>query len=117
MPLQVLRDGKPLSLTATLKEQPRSVDGATVDPRLAGARLAELPEAQRQARGRGVLVEDVAPNSRAAGSGLRRGDVIVAGSGGSFDDLAGFRAGFATPPQQLVLRIVRGNVQGTLVMQ
>ena len=43
--------------------------------------------------------------------------MIVAGSGGSFDDLAGFRAGFATPPQQLVLRIVRGNVQGTLVMQ
>jgi serine protease Do len=117
VPLQVLRDGKPVTLTATLKEQPRSVDGGAVDPRLAGARLAELPEAQRQARGRGVLVEEVAANSRAAQSGLRRGDVIVAGSGGAFDDLAGFRASLATPPQQLVLRIVRGNVQGTLAMQ
>ncbi len=117
VPLQVLRDGKAVTLTATLKEQPRSVDGGALDPRLAGARLAELPEAQRQARGRGVLVEEVAANSRAAQSGLRRGDVIVAGSGGAFDDLASFRASFATPPPQLVLRIVRGNVQGTLVMQ
>ena len=43
--------------------------------------------------------------------------MFVAGSGGAFDDLAGFRASLATPPPQLVLRIVRGNVQGTLAMQ
>jgi len=117
VPLVVLRDGKRLQLTATLREQPRSLAGASIDPRLGGASLAELPEAQRQARGRGVLVEDVQAGSRAWQSGLRKGDVIVAASGGAFDDLASFRASLADTPQQLVLRIVRGNVQGTLVMQ
>jgi len=62
-------------------------------------------------------VEDVQAGSRAWQSGLRKGDVIVAASGGAFDDLASFRASLADTPQQLVLRIVRGNVQGTLVMQ
>ena len=115
--LQVLRDGKQINLSVALREQPRALDGASLDERLAGARLAELPEALRQARGRGVLVEDVAAGSRAAQNGLRRGDVITATSAGNFDDLAGLRATMARPPQQLVLLIVRGNVQGRLVMQ
>ncbi len=115
--LQVLRDGKQLDLGVVLREQPRSMDGASLDERLSGARLAELPEALRQSRARGVLVEEVAAGSRAARSGLRRGDVITATSAGNFDDLAGLRATLASPPQQLVLLIVRGNVQGRLVMQ
>ncbi len=41
--LQVLRDGRTLKLDATLREQPRNVDGGAVDPRLTGARLTELP--------------------------------------------------------------------------
>ena len=117
VPLQVLRDGKTLTLSATLREQPRALDGGTVDPRLAGARLAELPEAQRQAFGRGVLVEQVQQDSRAWQSGLRKGDVIIASSAGDFGDLAGFRSSLAQPPQQLVLRVVRGNVPGTMVMR
>lgn len=117
IPLRVLRDGKTITVSATLREVPRSLDGAALDPRLSGARLAELPEAQRQSRGRGVLVEDVAAGSRAAQSGLRRGDIVTATSAGDFDDLAGLRASLAQPPRQLVLLIVRGNVQGRLVMQ
>ena len=117
VPLVVLRDGKRVDLQATLREQPRAVDGSAVDPRLSGARLAELPESQRQARLRGVLVEAVESGSRAARSGLRKGDLIIASSAGSFDDLASFRSTLAEPPQRLVLRIVRGNVQGDLVMQ
>jgi serine protease DegQ len=72
-----------------------------------------------------VLVEQVARGSRAAANGLQGGDVIVAANSGRFDDLPGFRLGFsgsrgdarATGPQQLVLRVVRGNVQGELLMQ
>src|SRR5688500_1971777 len=45
--LDVRRDGKPLPLAATLREQPRSLAGLTLDPRLAGASFAELPEAAR----------------------------------------------------------------------
>ena len=115
--LDVRRDGKPLQLVATLREQPRSVTGATLDPRLSGASFAELPERLRQAGLGGVLVEDVARGSRAARNGLRAGDVVVDASSGRFDDLAGFRAGFTQAPAQLVLRIVRGNQQGNLPMQ
>ena len=115
--LDVRRDGKPLQLVATLREQPRSVTGATLDPRLSGASFAELPERLRQAGLDGVLVEDVARGSRAARNGLRAGDVVVDASSGRFDDLAGFRASFTQAPAQLVLRIVRGNQQGNLPMQ
>lgn len=115
--LDVLRDGKPLVLTATLREQPRSTAGAELDPRLAGATFAELPERYRQGGISGVLVESVARGSRAARNGLQNGDVIVEASSGGFVDLAGFRASFTQAPPQLLLRIVRGNRQGTLAVQ
>jgi Do/DeqQ family serine protease len=123
--LDVRRNGKPLQVTAALREQARSVDGAALDPRLAGATFTELPERLRQAGANGVLVEQVARGSRAAASGLQGGDVVVAANSGRFDDLPGFRLSFsgsrgdarAAGPQQLVLRVVRGNVQGELLMQ
>ena len=115
--LALLREGKRVTAKASLREQPRNADGGALDPRLAGARVAELPEAQRQAFGRGVLVEQVQQDSRAWQSGLRKGDVIIASSAGDFGDLAGFRSSLAQPPQQLVLRVVRGNVPGTMVMR
>jgi len=123
--LDVRRNGKALRLTAALREQARSVDGAALDPRLAGATFTELPERLRQAGANGVLVEQVARGSRAAANGLQGGDVVIAANSGRFDDLPGFRLSFsgsrgdtrATGPQQLVLRVVRGNVQGELLMQ
>ena len=115
--LDLLRDGKPLKVSATLREQPRSLAGASLDPRLAGATFAELPASARQSGIGGVLVEDVAAGSRAAGNGLRPGDVVVAANSGRFDDLAGFRLGFSSPPGQLVLRVVRGNTPGNLLMR
>lgn len=115
--LEIRRDGKPLSLRATLHEQLRQLDGAGLDPRLTGARFVELPEATRQAGLSGVLVSDVARGSRAEGSGLARGDVLLASSAGEFNDLAGLRASFDKRPPQLVLRILRGNRRGDLVMR
>jgi Do/DeqQ family serine protease len=119
--LDIRRNGKPLQVTASLHEQPRDVEGALLDPRLAGATFTELPERLRQAGVDGVLVERVASGSRAAGNGLQEGDVIIAANSGRFDDLSGFRLGFNDHrgglPQQLVLQIVRGNMQGDLPMQ
>ena len=115
--LGVRRAGKPLQLAASLREQPRALDGASLDPRLAGARFAELPEAMRRGGIGGVLVEKVASNSRAAQSGLREGDVILAASSGKFSDLPGFRASVARQPPRLVLQILRGNGQGPVLMR
>ena len=115
--LDVRRDGKPLTLKAVLKAQPKAVSGDTLDPRLAGATFADLPESLRQSGINGVRVSDVARGSRAASNGLAAGDVVLAASSGEFADLAAFRANFAKQAQrQLVLRVLRGNATGTLPM-
>ena len=108
--LDVRREGKPLQLTTGLSLAPR--DGASFDPRLAGATFAEVPEAARRQGIRGVLIESVARGSRAAQNGLRPGDVILEATSGDFDDLGSFRASFARAPQQLVLRVLRGGRTG-----
>jgi serine protease DegQ len=121
--LDVRRAGKPLSLTATLKEQLRRVDGAGLDPRLAGASFDELDEATRQtlrANGAagGVQVGEVQRGSRAWDNGLRPGDIVFGGSGGNFSDLAGFRSSFDKRPAQLVLSVWRnGSGEGRLLMR
>jgi S1-C subfamily serine protease len=115
--LDVRRDGRPLQLAAQLREQPRALVGAVLDPRLSGATFAELPEALRRGGINGVLVEKVDRNSRAAQNGLRAQDVVLAASGGDFVDLAGFRTAVSEQPPQLVLRVLRGRSQGNLAMQ
>ena len=115
--LDVRRDGKPLQLTSGLRETPKALDGSQLDPRLAGASFAELPETLRRQGLSGVLVEDVARGSRAAQNGLQKGDVIQAATSGEFTDLGGFRASFGAPPQQLVLRVLRGRSRGQLQMR
>ena len=107
--LEIRRDGEPLQLQVTLREQPRTLAGSQLAARLDGAVFAELPERLRQAGAPGVLVESVADGSRAATNGLRPGDVVVAANSGRFDDLPGFRASFTRAPAQLVLRVVRGG--------
>jgi len=115
--LEVRRDGKPLTFKATLKEQPRAVAGESLDPRLSGATFVDLPETLRQAGSSGVMVSDVKRGSRAANSGLVAGDLIIQASVGEFADLASWRANFQQRPQQLVLRVVRGNARGELEMR
>ncbi|WP_313246500.1 Do family serine endopeptidase [Stenotrophomonas rhizophila] len=115
--LDIRRDGKAQQLKATLKEQARAVSGDALDPRLAGATFVDLPESLRQAGISGVQVSEVKRGSRAASSGLAAGDVITETTAGEFADLASWRANFQQRPPQLVLRIVRGNTPGVLVMR
>lgn len=115
--LGIRRAGKPLQLSATLREQARALDGAALDPRLSGARFAELPEVMRRGGVDGVLVERVARGSRAAQNGLQGGDIVLAASSGDFSDLPSFRDSLSKRPPQLVLRILRDNVQGQLLMR
>src|SRR5690606_3086297 len=115
--LDILRDGEPRQLQARLQDLPRSHAGSLLDPRLAGAVFAELPERLRQGGVRGVQVESVERGSRAAANGLRQGDLVVATTGGRVDDLAAFRASLPGTDVRLLLQIVRGDAAGTLTMQ
>ena len=115
--LDVRRNGQTLQLVTGLREQPRAFVGNALDPRLAGATFAELPEASRRAGLAGVIVEKVERNSRAAQNDLQARDLIIASSSGQFSDLPSFRASFSRQPAQLVLRVQRGNRSGELLMQ
>lgn len=115
--LDIRREGEALQLATRLREQPRSYAGQWLDPRLAGADFAELPDDARQAGVAGVQVEAVEGGSRAARNGLREGDIVVATNEGRVADLAGFRAAVTGPDPRLVLQVVRGDTAGTLLMQ
>lgn len=114
--LDIRRDGRSLTITASLREQVRS--GAAFDVRLTGATFAELPESARRQGMRGVLVERVERGSRAASNGLQQGDIIIAANAGRFNDVGGLRTALqGAPQQQLVLRVVRGGRSGDLLMR
>ena len=115
--LDVRRDGKTMQVQATLREQPRMLAGQQLDPRLSGASFAELPEALRRGGVAGVLVEAVERDSRAARSGLRSGDIVLAAGSVRASDLPTLRAALADTPEQLVLRIQRGRGQGNVLMK
>ncbi len=107
--LDVRRDGRALQVTTGLREVPKALEGAELDPRLAGASFAELPESLRRQGLSGVVVDKVVPGSRIAQTGLRVGDVVLAANTGQFSDLTGFRAVMATTPAQLYLRVLRNG--------
>jgi Do/DeqQ family serine protease len=115
--LGVVRDGKPLVVTATLKEQPREVEGAQLDSRLAGAKFAELPERYRQSGLRGVVVASVAKGSRADQNQLDAGDLVLGINRRAVADLNDFRAQLGQKPLQLNLVLQRGGARGELPMR
>jgi Do/DeqQ family serine protease len=76
--LGVLRDGRTSAVSATLSvEKLASVDGAQLDPRLAGVRFSELTERQRSQGIYGVAIGAVQPGSRAARAGLTTDDIVI----------------------------------------
>jgi serine protease DegQ len=115
--LDLLRDGQRVSVSAILKAQAKEVDGAQIDPRLAGATLTELPERFRQQGLIGVIASKVETGSRAARNGLRAGDRIGQVNRRSVADLPAFRSALASEPQDLVLSVARGGRFGYLVME
>ncbi len=84
--MKVLRDGKPRDVTVKLsafpsKEERASVNKESSESALEGVSVENLtPEVARELKltpsTKGVVVDEVSPDSRAADAGLRRGDVI-----------------------------------------
>jgi Do/DeqQ family serine protease len=113
----VVREGKPLVVTATLKAQPKDIDGGALDGRLSGAKFTDLPERYRQQGLRGVVVTTVTNGSRAAQNGLAPGDLVLGINRRGVEDLNDFRARLASRQAVLNFVVQRGGARGELPMQ
>jgi Do/DeqQ family serine protease len=102
--LGVDRNGKSLTIDAKLTAASNQADGASLDPRLAGASFADTPSGNGV---EGVTVANVTPGSRAARNGLASGDVVVGVNNVATPDLAQLRRVFSLHPRVLLLALVR----------
>ncbi len=102
--IALLREGKPRTLTAVLREPAQLPDAAAIHPSLAGA---ELEESQDSAGG-GVRIRGVAAGSPAAQAGLLADDRIVAVNRTRVGSLAQLREA-AKGQSSMLLQLRRGS--------
>jgi Do/DeqQ family serine protease len=100
----LLREGKPLTVTAVLREPAQLADASAIHPALAGAELVEATEDA----GGGVRVRTVQPGSPAAQVGLLPEDRIIAVNRARIASLAQLREA-AKGQSSLLLQLRRGN--------
>jgi Do/DeqQ family serine protease len=102
--LSLLRDGKPLKVTALISDRSTlpATNAADINPGLEGAELVDAPQ------GGGVLVRSVAEGSPAAQAGLRTSDVIVGVGRTPVSNTKAFRAA-AKGANVMVLNVRRGQ--------
>ena len=105
--LDVIRDGRPLRLRATIASAGADgADAGRMSGRLAGAVLGDLPPGPA---GRGVPVLDVERGSPAWQTGLRPGDIIVAINRQALSAMADVPGALQRAPGSLQLNIRRGT--------
>ena len=108
--LNVMRDGKMMQLKFTLvATNTQSVDGAKIDARLAGTKLADLSSSARSRAGGagGVLISEVAPGTLAAQYGLQKNDLIAGVSRYQINNLAELTQLLKASRGQVTLTIYR----------
>ena len=113
--LEVWRDGKALSLTATIGNAAQAAsadesDGAAAPARL-GLSLRPLNEEERQQAGvpGGLVVEDA--QGRAADAGIQPGDVVLSADGTALHSVAQLREMVQKHGKQIALLIQRGEAR------
>ncbi len=110
--LTVIRDGKEKNISTRVGEPAQAVPSVgRLHKLLEGANFESNPE------GRGVLVANIAPNSRAAQSGLRPGDVIIGANRQQVNNVKDFRNALKRNPDSVLLHIQRGVGSFYLVIQ
>ena len=100
----LLRDGKPMTVTAVLREPAQLQNAESIHPALAGA---ELVEASEDSAG-GVRIRSVAPGSPAAQAGLLADDRIIAVNRERVASLAELREA-AKGQSSMLVQLRRGN--------
>jgi Do/DeqQ family serine protease len=121
----VLRDGREQTLTVTLREAPSSGQAQNRESVEAGRNalgvgVAPLTPELRERAGlpddaRGVIVQSVNPDSRAASAGIREGDVISEVNRQPVDDVGDLRAALERAPDRPVLLLVNREGRNVFV--
>jgi serine protease Do len=133
--LEVMRDGKPVSVGVELGEVPdeATADGSSAAPgsapqatsggALDGVTLEELTPQHRRTLGlsadvqRGVVITDLEARSPAAKAGLRPGDVVLELNRVQVDSLAKFKEQYAKASGDVLLLVHRRGASVFLVVR
>jgi serine protease Do/serine protease DegQ len=109
--MEVLRDGKPVALTAVIAQREhRTLDGERLSPRLSGVRLGDIGEGSPYlGKVSGVVVLEVRPDSPAAHAGLRKGDVIRSINRQPVAKVDGLEGAIGARDKPLLLNVQRGD--------
>jgi Do/DeqQ family serine protease len=110
--LGIFRDGKQITVTATLKPADnRFANASNLHPSLKGATLVSTE------KNKGVMISDVQARSIAAASGLQKGDIIIGVNKDQVNNLAQLRKLLTEDKKTLALNIQRGERQLFLVLR
>lgn len=115
--LEIVRGSQRLNISAQLRALSKELDAGTLDVRLSGAVLIDLPERYQQSGVYGIIVNNVKAGSRADNNGLEVGDRIMVINRQNIRDLNALRASLSPPPIKLELGLARGRQSGYLQMR
>ncbi|MDS4040603.1 MAG: DegQ family serine endoprotease [Candidatus Competibacter sp.] len=116
--LEILRDGKPLTLDAKVGEYvPAKAEGEALHPRLAGATFEDIgPNSPLAGKIDGVLVAGVESGSPASRAGLRKNDVIIGVNRQRVAGTAELQQ-LAAGSDSLLINLLRGREELLLVLR
>jgi len=119
--LVIHRDGEQLTVAAVIGGEGGAASGA--DARSAesggfrGAQLRNLNSRDDLGVDAGVLVDSLNPQSRAAASGLREGDIVVAVNRQAVDDLEAFNKAIESGGRFAALTVIRDSREMLLLVR
>jgi len=110
--LGLLREGKAITVElAVMAPEQLVVDSASIHPLLVGAKFENTPD------GDGVILVGLAPNSRAAYSGLRPGDRIYAANRQRVNNIQDLVTAVQRNRREILLQVQRGGEAFYLVLR
>lgn len=115
--LEIIRGTQRMNISALLRVQSKELDAGTLDVRLSGAILIDLPERYQKSGVRGIIVNKIIAGSRADTNGLEVGDRIMVVNRLSVNNLNAIREALAKPSVRLELGLARGRQTGYLQMR
>ena len=116
--LNIVRDGKKRTLTATVKENEKKLADNVVHPKFAGATFGDIEKSSPYfGKIKGVLIYSIKRGSPAERAGLRKGDIITSVNKQTIRNLVEFKPLAFNGGKQLLLNITRNRQAMFLILR